>query len=180
MPAVKLKQREPNGRHKRPSAEERQRREREAYQVEMRTVLRQPHRRDMAQPEHPWCASMLGRFCLIHKVRRELHDCAADYASLLHRWNVAKGIPMPDSTGVAGTGLGPSAATVAAWWRDIQAMEAAMKRSLPGKQGNIAFAAVRHIAVDGASIPPEYVPAAIQAMLALANHMGHKLNHPFV
>jgi len=178
--AVKLKQREPNGRHKRPTAAERAKRERDAYQVEMRTVLAQPHRRDMPQPEHPWCATALGKFCLKNKLRRELHDCAADYAALIARWRAAKGVPMVDSTGQAGSGLGPSTATVRAWERDIEARERAMRQALAGKAGNIAYAAVRHIAVDGASIPPEYIPAAVQGMLALARHAGHRLDHPFV
>jgi len=180
LSAVKLKHREPNGRHKRPTAAERAKRERDAYQVEMRTVLKQPHRRDMPEPEHPWCATALGRFCLKNRIRRELHDCAADYAGLVGRWRAAKGVPLADSTGHAGTGLGPSAATVRAWEKEIDAMEKAMRRALPGKSGNIAYAAVRHVAVDGADLPPEFIPAAAQGMLALAKHMGHRLVHPFV
>ena len=186
MPAVKLKQREPNGRHKRPSAEERKRRERDAYQVEMQTVLKQPHRRGMPQPDHRWCSTALGRFCLKHRVRRELHDCTADYAAVVRRLWAAKGVPNPDGTGEAGSGVGPSDATVRGWEREVAACERAMIRCLPGRQGHIAMAAVRHIAVDPRPhiemepIPPEYIPAAIQGMLALANHKGHRLKHPFV
>lgn len=180
MTATKLKQREPNGRHKRPTAVERAKRDRDAYQVEMRTVLQQPHRKGQPDPTSPWCVTALGRFCLKHRLRRELHDCGAEYAALVNRWRAAKGVPLDSSTGQAGNGLGPSEGTVRAWERQIEAAGLAMRHAVPGKAGNIAYEAVRHIAVDGAEIAPEFIPSGIAGLLALAVHMGHRLNHPFV
>lgn len=139
-------------------------------------VCAQPHRAWAPDPLDPRLGSALGRFTIRQRLRSELYDAGDQYAALFARWAAAKGIPHPTRRHMVGGGLGPSDATVAAWWREIEAIEGALR--LYG----LAYVNVRHLCLEDEDLPPEATADAITGLRAVAVVVGRlpERAHPFV
>ena len=119
--------RQPNGRLRRPSKAERENFAKRMEEVEMQTVLRQPHRNGDRDQN---CECELGQFFKRNRhLRRELRDAAEHYRETKRRWRAAWGAPTLDRI-EGGGGLGPSDKTVKAWGREIDEMERAADRAV--------------------------------------------------
>jgi hypothetical protein len=136
-------------------------------------VLAQPHRRGNADPR---CASVFGRFCLRLKLRAELNDAGEEYAATVKRWRAAKGIPTPFHNEATGSGRGAADPTVAAWQRQMLAMERAMMDA-----GLKALLAVKQLTLDGNELAMDQDAAGVEGLMALAVHLGltRKGAHPW-
>jgi hypothetical protein len=139
-------------------------------------VVAQPHRSWAPDPNDPRLESALGRFIIRHKLRSELFDAGDHYADVYARWCAAKGIPHPRRRHMVGGGHGPSDATVNAWWREIEGIEAALRRY--GK----AYIHVRHLCLDDEDLSPEATADAIVGLRVVAVEIGRlpERAHPFV
>lgn len=138
-------------------------------------VANQPHRRDLPEPFSDRAASALGRFCMIYRVGDELYQAGIAYADLTRRWRGAWGCPDPNHSESIGSGLGPSDATVAAWWRQIKGIEKALRaRSMTH------YAAARHLCIDDGDLPEDAVGIAVEALQIVADQTGRSVaGHPF-
>jgi len=170
----KFGKREKNGNLQRPSKIERESFQRRMEQVEMQTVLAQPHRRGNTDQR---CESALGRFSIANpKLRRELFDAASDYAGLKRRWRAAKGVPGDVRLGADGSGAGPCEATVRAWEAQIAEIETAIVRDSP-----LGFAPFKWLVLDDRDIDRRHDIAVCFALRACAVAAG-KISaniHPF-
>jgi hypothetical protein len=129
-PSRKRKQglRQPNGRLRKPSKADREAFAKRMEEVEMQTVLAQPHRLGDRDQQ---CECALGRFFKRNRhLRRELRDAAEHYRETKRRWRAAWGAPTVDRIETGG-GEGPSDKTVKAWGREIDEMERAAARVAP-------------------------------------------------
>lgn len=169
--------RHPCGKLKQPSAKDRALKDAELYRANMAQVASQPHRRDFADPISPRLECALGRFCERQRLRSELFDAGREYADLLRRWRVAKGCPDPVHTGGMGSGQGPSDAVVASWWKQIERIEAGLRR-----ESFLPFLAVRHLAIDDRDIPATATAHAVEGLCIVAQELGRLPvgAHPFV
>jgi hypothetical protein len=144
--------------------------------AETSQVASQPHRRWARDPLDPRLATALGRFVIRHGLRSELFDAGDHYADLFARWAAAKGIPHPRRRHMVGGGVGPSDATVDAWWREIEGIENALRRY--GK----AYVNVRHLCLDDEDLPPEAAADTITGLRVVAVQIGRlpERTNPFV
>jgi len=168
----------PSGELKRPTTlaqiEEAERKKRLA---ETAPVMAQPHRAWAGkQAGHPWLENALGRFIISRKLREELYHAGDHYALTFARWAAAKGIPHPKRRHMVGGGLGPSDATVAGWWREIEGMEGALR------QYGRAYINVRHLCLDDEDLGDSEAADTLAGLRALAVHLGRlpETAHPFV
>lgn len=92
--AIAIKNRERNGRHKRPSRAEMERLAKLAAEREERkvkgVVLDQPHRR--GNPDQR-CENALGRFVVEEKLKPELYEAGDEFARLTLTWRRLKALP---------------------------------------------------------------------------------------
>lgn len=168
--------REANGRPQRPSLAQIEAADKRARLVETAQAAGQPHRVGWPNPRDPKLASALGRFSIRHKLRDELYDAGIAYADLTRRWRAAWGVPDPTHSDSLGGGLGPSEATVARWWKDIEAIENALRRKSPTH-----YLAARHLCIDDGDLPDDARAVAIEALMVLAEETGRDVqDHPFV
>jgi hypothetical protein len=169
--------REANGRPQRSTLAQIVEADHKQRMAETAVVAAHPHRAWAPDPLDPRLATALGRFCIRYKVRSELYDAASEWASIYRSWRAAKGVPDPLHTGGMGTGAGPSPATVAGWWREIERVEKALR---PYGQG--AFVGVRHLCLDDSDVPDEAAADVIAGLRVVAVEMGRitKGAHPFV
>ncbi len=152
--------REQSGKLKRPTLAQMAAARKSADDVEKLVVLAQPHRRGNASD---LCGSALGRFCLMHGLRRECYDAGLEYAAMKSKWRAAWGAPTDVRMG--GTGCDIDLDVVNGWRARIAGMESAMMRA--GGVGGLGW--VEEIAVNDRGAPPPYaVRAAIGALIGLA------------
>lgn len=161
-----------NGRKARPKAVaqiEEANRARE--EVEMATVLAQPHRLGNRSQK---CESALGRFCLAHKLREEIYSAGGEYASLKRKWRAAKGVPMSER--MSGVGVEPDDATVYAWGARIDRCEEAILDCQdidPRAYGPAAIGCVEWLVVDDKDLPATIeLPDVFAGLLALTLALG--------
>lgn len=168
--------REPNGQLQRSTlaqiiAADREQTERERQNATA-VVMAQPHRRGN---DHPWCATALGRFCLAHRLKKDLHDAGEKFADLVRRWRAAWGVPVPISLGIGGSGQGPLMRTAAGWEEQIASVENALRRV-----STAHLIAIRHLVLDDADVPAQHSSVAIEALMVLARSMDiDPGKHPF-
>jgi hypothetical protein len=156
-----------DGKLKRPTREQMRAIEGDRYRENMQQAANQPHRRWAANPLDQRLESALGRFCAFYGLRGELFDAGRAWGDVYRRWRAANCIPDPLHSSALGGGAGPSEATVAGWWRDIQRVETALRG-----HGSIAFLAARSLCLDDADISPEAKDDAIVALTVVAVEMG--------
>tara|TARA_R110000868_G_scaffold343178_1_gene604250 strand:+ start:81 stop:644 length:564 start_codon:yes stop_codon:yes gene_type:complete len=139
-------------------------------------VKAQPHRAWAPDPDDPRLSCALGRFVIFYGLRSELFDAGDHYGLVFARWAAAKGIPHPTRHDMIGGGLGPSDATVAAWWREIEGIEDALRRY------GLAYIHVRHLCLEDEDLPAEAAADAITGLRAVAVEIGRlpEMAHPFV
>lgn len=139
--------------------------EREAGAKQQAVVLAQPHRRGETSQ---LAGSALGRFILLHRLRREYFDAAEHWATTKRKWLSISGAPMPDRPG--GTGGDVPRELYASWVK----ADADASKAMEQAAGPAALAAVRALSVDDSDLPATY-PAAlpIKALAALAVHFGY-------
>ena len=156
--------RQPNGRLRRPSKADRESFARRMEEVEMQTVLAQPHRNGNRDQN---CESALGRFFIRNKyLRPELKTAAEHYRDTKRRWRAAWGAPTMDRI-EGGSGDGPSDKTVRAWGREIEEMERAAT--------NVAVRGLgpfQHLTLQNIDIIPFYDRDIVLVMQAVAIHLG--------
>ena len=165
--------RQPNGRLRLPSKVEREEFAKRMEEIEMKTVLSQPHRLGSRDQN---CECALGRFFRRHKrLRNELKDASEHYRDTKRRWRAAWGAPTLDRI-EGGGGLGPSDATVKKWEREIAEMEHAMVRDCSAGLGPF-----RWLTLENIDTTPEYDEAIIACIMSLALHLGRidGKSHPF-
>jgi hypothetical protein len=170
-------ERYPSGGLRRPTLEQLKEAERRQRLGEIAYVMAQPHRVWAGkQAGNPWLENALGRFIIGRKLREELYHAGDHYALTFARWAAAKGIPHPKRRHMVGGGVGPSDATVAAWWREIEGMEGALRRY--GR----AYINIRHLCLDDEDLPDEAAADTLAGLRALAVHLGRlpERAHPFV
>jgi len=146
------------------------------YRENMAQAANQPHRRWARDPLDARLESALGRFCLANRVRGELYDAGRAFGDVYRRWRAAKGIRDPLHSSSLGGGDGPSAETVAGWWRTIERVEARLR-----PHGSIAYLAVRSLCLDDADISTEAADDAIEGLRIVAQEMLRVpvVSHPF-
>lgn len=168
-------ERSADGRLKRPTLAQLKEADAAKRRENMLFVAAQPHRRDLPDPYSDKAASALGRFWMVNRLRSELFDAGTHYSEITRRWRAAWGVPDPNHSGSLGGGLGPSEATVAAWWREIERIEAALRA-----KSVVHYAAARHLCIDDADLPEYAAPIAIEALLIIADETGRSVGqHPF-
>ena len=169
----KFTPREPNGRAQRSTVAALEAIERDKRLQNMSVVLSQPHRQGNTDQR---CESALGRFCLKHRLAREIYDAAEEYRGVVNRWRAAKGIPMELRQGIGSGGDGPSEDTVRGWSKRILLMERALNRA-----SNEARHAVCQIVLDGFELGADQVEHGKIGLFALADEMGFLGNraHPY-
>lgn len=168
----------PSGKRRKPTADMLNEMQRQKDAEIKRVVLDQPHRRDSVNPESPWNATALGRYCLAYKVRQELFEAGEAYAAIVRRYRAAKGIPTDSSTGEGGGGDGPSAATVAGWERQLAICARALETC---PNGTDAFRYTRQLVIDDFDIDPLNYPPVVLGLQALAQALGMPLpRRPFL
>ena len=133
-----------------------------AEESEMRVVLAQPHRRG-SRSQLAECP--LGRFCLEHKLDRELFDAGEAYATLKRRWLAAWDTPLPDRLGGSGGDIDKE--TLDRWRELITAWEGAMLDA-GGYHGRLTVIALAFDRVQVKVYPIE----AKAALTALARFQG--------
>jgi hypothetical protein len=137
----------------------------------MEFVQGQPHRRGFADRADPWLESELGRFCRLHRLRRELFDAATEWANIVRLYRAAWGAPMDERHGTTGVGgQGPSMATVEAW----KAQMVSIEEALYGEHGTnkAMYRATKRLVLDGVMPAREDVPYALAGLKVLAIHLG--------
>ena len=149
-----------SGKLKQPTREEREAMERRREEESMQTVLNQPHR---LGNRSQLCENALGRFCLRMKLLPALYTAGLEYAGLVRRWRVAKGIPVEEHTG-GGSGAGPNARTVEGWSRKLIEIEREMPVAL--------FLPMRAVCIDGTDPDATNESHAAHGLLDLAKIMG--------
>lgn len=169
--------RQPNGQLRRPTLAQLVEADRQQRMAETSVVMMQPHRRWAKEPDHPWLAYSLGRFCLRHGLRSELHDAAKEWQDTYRRWRAAKGIPDPNHVQTIGSGQGPSDATVEVWWRDIERVEDALR-----EYGQGPLLAMKHLILDEQDLPEDAAADSIVGLRIIAVKLGRlpEKAHPFV
>lgn len=145
--------------------------------AETSVVMAQPHRAWARDPGDPRLASALGRFVVRHGLRSELFDAGSEWTATYRRWRAASTIPDPLHSQSIGTGLGPSEAIIASWWRDIERVEAALLC-----YGQDAYHGVRHLLLDDFDLPDGATADTITGLRVVAVELGRlpKGAHPFV
>lgn len=141
-----------------------------AAQIEVELVMAQPHRRDAKDPRHEWLESELGRFCLRHKLRREIKAAGDDWANTVRLWRLAWGAPLDEHHGAAGSGRGPTAATVAGWRQTMLKVEEALYGD-PGTN-KARYTATKMLCLDDKPVPRELVEYAKDGLRVLAIELG--------
>jgi hypothetical protein len=162
--------RHPCGKLVQPTAQQRAEIEARKARQETAFVQNQPHRRDFDRADDPWLESELGRFCRLKKLRRELFDSAIEWANIVRLYRVAWGAPVDEHHGGAGSGQGPSAATVAAW----KAQMIAIEEALYGDAGTnkARYAATKGLVLDGRPVSRELEPFVIDGLRIVAIELG--------
>jgi len=166
MPKRKRKTglRYPCGQFRRPSKADREAFARRMEEVEMQTVLAQPHRHGDRDQN---CECELGQFFKRNKhLRRELRDAAEHYRETKRRWRAAWGAPTLDRI-EGGGGIGPSDKTVKAWGREIIDMERAAFRAAP-----LAYVPFQWLTLQDRLPMPSYEAEIIKIMEAIAMTLG--------
>jgi hypothetical protein len=169
--------REPNGRVKRPTLAQLKQAELSQRMAETDFVANQPHRRGARNPRDPRISTAHGRFCDRHRLREEIYQAAEQLAETYRRWRAAKGIPDPQHSSAMGSGGdGPSPSTVDGWWREIERVEAELRR-----YGSDAYVGVRHLLQDGQDVPDEASADTIVGLRVVAVQLGRLPAgaHPF-
>lgn len=167
----------PCGKLKRPTMAQLKEVEAERYRENMQQVSQQPHRRDFANPLDPRLESALGRFCVLHRLRGELYDAGNEWAEIRRSWNAAKGVPREVRAGSAGSGQGPSDATVTRWKRLLDQIDEDLY------EANAATMwATRRLCIDGVAPSREFERFAVEGLAIVARSLGRvEANiHPFV
>jgi hypothetical protein len=165
--------RQPNGRLRLPSKADREGFAKRMEEIEMRTVLDQPHRLGSRDQN---CEDALGRFFRRNrKLRSELKDASEHYRETKRRWRAAWGAPIIDRI-EGGGGLGPLDATVRKWERNIMEMEHAMIHS-----SRYGIGPFRWLCLENIDTTKDYDEVIISCMMALATHLGRidGKAHPF-
>jgi hypothetical protein len=126
-------------------------------------VLAQPHRRGERDQK---AATALGRFCLRNKLEPELYQAGEDYAALVRRWRVAKGIPVQGRPGPS-TGIEPDEEKIRGWGRRIIEIEDRLLDGAPGVMGAIGW-----LVLSDAEPHPVNEPALIYGLRLLADELG--------
>lgn len=170
MAKRKTGERYSNGKLKKPTAAERAKTEAEVYRANMQQVGNQPGRREFADPLDPWLESEVGRFCRRNRLRRELFEAGTEWANIKRLYRLAWGAPMDEHHGGAGSGEGPSAATVAGWKATLLNIEEA----LYGETGRnkARYTATMRLCLDGQPVPRELVDYAKDGLRVLAIELG--------
>lgn len=157
-------ERHPCGKLKKPVAKTIAEAQKAAEEVEKAVVLAQPHRRGEGSQ---MAESPLGRFCLQHKLRRELFDAGEAYATLSRQWASVWGAPMPDRLGGNG---GDVPMEQAVKWKELLIE---WDRCMESAGGYIGRLSVISLAVDLGNVPIKINPEkAKSALFALAIHQG--------
>ena len=157
------------GRPKKSTIEQLAECERERSQREMLTVMQNPIRRHFPIPNEPLLSTALGRFCTVHKLKRELHDAADDYAKTRRKIISAWDGPLADQPG--GTGGDIPTFLKEEWKRAVSAWETAILES--SIEGVAILRWIGVLSFDGGEIPA-YVSTRymIDGLLALAVVQG--------
>lgn len=90
------RQREKNGRLKRPTKAEREAARLAKLDPEKSTVLNQPHRKGDRDQRRE---SPLGRFVMDRRLKSELYDAGEEFATIIRTWRRLKGLPGVISNG---------------------------------------------------------------------------------
>lgn len=164
--------RELNGKPKRPTLQQIAEIERHSREHEMAVVLAQPHRRGERDQK---AASALGRFVLQQKLKEEVYDAGEEYAALVRRWRVAKGVPVQGRVGPS-TGMPLDDATVDTWGKRIASIERRFLKAGPG----VASATI-WLTIDDRDLASPSWPLALVGLRALADELGllKEDQHPF-
>ena len=156
--------REESGRLKRPSVEERKRADRIRLLGERAFVASQPHRRgEMSQ----MAGSVLGRFCLRHKLREEFYNAGQSFARTVSSWRSAKGVPVSRN---ASPGPTPAPTTPE---QDAKRVDTLRKKMVGCEKAMLdigieALIAVRQLTLDEFELSHEQVEHAKDGLAALA------------
>lgn len=138
--------------------------ERALQEGEMKVVLAQPHR---LGNRSQLAESPFGRFCLEHKLKRELYDAGEAYAALARKWGSAWGSPSPDRLG--GNGFDPETDMAKKWKKLLGEWEREMLRS--GEY--LGRLSVMSLLFDRPEPTVKIYPTlAIRALYALAVYQG--------
>lgn len=164
--------REANGQLKRPTVDMLNELNRAKADQETALVRAQPHRGGSDKPE---CSTALGRLWLsLGYTDRTLLQAGEDYAGLVRRWRAAWGAKDGTSPSEgAGTGIGPSDATVRAWRAKLDGIEAKLIRA-----SHAVYLATNRLVVDDREVnrPMDVV----LGLKIIAVEMGMiKPDHPF-
>jgi hypothetical protein len=153
--------REPNGQPQRPTKDQ-------AEALQLRVILCQPHRAGQKNPTDQKHESAFGRFCLRRKLREEIYTAGVQFATLVHSWRIAKGVPSAIRiSGGGGSGKGPSDATVHGWTQRIAAIHRAL--FVLDKDG---YGAVRRMVLEEIECDARLESQAQAAAFQLAVEMG--------
>ncbi|RFB79993.1 hypothetical protein [Methylovirgula sp. 4M-Z18] len=133
----------------------------------MALALTQPHRRGRTNAGHPWLACALGRLCLAQRCPTHLYVAGETYASLVHRWRAAKGVPRHGPAGEGAVSIdGPPEARVRAWEATICRVERALESAQRGLN-----ARMRKLLLDDCDLPPEQGAGIVQGLEIIARHV---------
>ena len=176
MAKRKTGKREANGRLQRPTLAQLKNIEAERYRENMQQVASQPHRVGFRDPMDPRLESALGRFCVIHGLRRELYQAGLDWAEMRRSWNSAKGVPDSEHHGGMGTGQGPSPETVERWKRRLFDIDEALY-----DHNAATMWATRRLCIDGWTPTGDFVPFVVKGLAVVALTLGaiDAKEHPF-
>ena len=158
--------RHPCGKLIQPTAKERSEIAARKARTEMEFVESQPHRRGFSDPGNPWLASELGRFCRVHRLRREIYEAAGEWANIVRLYGAVWGAPQAENHGSGGMGQGPSMATQEKWKAQMLAIEEA----LYGDHGTnkARYKATSDLVLRGYPVPRELVPHALDGLRIVA------------
>ena len=175
----KTGKRHPCGKLIQPTAKERSEIAARKARSEVEFVESQPHRRAFADKGDPWLADEVGRFCRVHRLRREIKDAADEWRNIVRLYRAAWGAPQDENHGAAGLGQGPTWDTVDGWKAQMLGIEEA----LYGDHGTnkARYMATKMLALDGRSVPRELVPYALDGLRVVAVELGRmtKRDAPF-
>jgi hypothetical protein len=166
MPAILPRKR---GRPKKTTIEQLAEFEKEREEREMVIALNNPIRRQFATPRDPLIDTALGRFCIQHKLRREIFDSGELYAKTRRKIVSAWGGPMADQPDSAGGDV--PMAILKGWEQDVFDWELAITES--SIEGVAVLGWIGVLCFDDKDIAPYmrnfYV---IEGLLALAVATG--------
>jgi hypothetical protein len=134
--------------------------EKDAGQIEMRTVLAQPHRRGDAEQR---LESPLGRLTLRHKMGREYFDAGQEYGGLVRHYYHAKGIQLDFSEGRSGSGLGVAPGKPKWLAAELERLETPLQRL-----DSDGFRSLKSLCVHERPIDTKAEPAAVIVLCELA------------